>query len=150
MKYPGKKVGGALAAVVAGLVLGAGAAFGVAAWLPRERLGWFELEGVPVRLDGRAVEDWRHVNDVLAKPTPEFVEKMLRAWDPPSNPEQWTPPPKELLERVFEVEYRPAPESTEVRKATVQRYLPTLLQSGGRMHPAAYARHVVVATETVK
>lgn len=115
-------------------------------WPRTERRGWFELAGTPIRLDGRAVEDWAHVNDLLARPVDDLVRRIEAVHAAAARGE---PVPREFLEREFLIEYRPAARPDTLERAVVRRYLESVVAWGGRLHPTCHARHELVATTPV-
>lgn len=114
-------------------------------WPRQERTGWFELAGTPVALDSVPVEDWEHVNDLLARPVADLrqrIDALAVASAHGGLPEA------EFFERAFEITFRPDGDGP-VQCALVRRYLSTALAWGGRRHPTSYARHEVVRVEPV-
>ncbi len=111
-------------------------------WWPRAAPGWFELDGRPVAIDGRPVEDWRHANDVLASSAPAVVATHLAH-------RQSRHPPAELFDREFTIDYEPRGATGSVR-VRVRRYQPITVVYGGRAHPAASARYEIVGAPTSK
>ena len=122
-------------AVGLGFVLTSLATFVVRQWPRQHALGWFELAGRPVAVDGQPVEDWRHANERLARSAAE-IHPVIEKYRKVDNP------PIEVLDREFTIDYVPAG-AADRQRVTVRRFMPTRLLWGGSHHPIAYARYEV-------
>ncbi|MCA8968367.1 MAG: hypothetical protein KDC95_01235 [Planctomycetes bacterium] len=107
------------------------------------RRGWFELDGQPVRLDGIPVADWLEVNNDLARPADDLEAKMTAYHERTRRSGKWE---REILDRVFVLEYRPVESADVLRRVVVQRFYLSEIAGGGQEHPSGYARHEIVET----
>lgn len=110
-------------------------------WPEHHRLGWFELAGRPIAVDGEPVEDWTHANEVLARSVAD-IEPRLEQF------RQAQQAPVEFLDRRIAIAYAPDAAPGRTERVLVQRWLPGHIALGGaRHHPAAYARYEIVDGE---
>lgn len=123
-----------------GFVLTSAATIAVLQWPSRRPLGWFELPGQPLAVDGQPVSDWRHANEVLARSAaaihPE-LEKYRNA----------QPMPEEVFDRAFAIDVATDVAAGRRERVLVRRFVPTRVLWGAQHHPIAYARYEVVDAE---
>jgi hypothetical protein len=131
-------------AVLLGFAVSCLASLTYLCWPRQERRGWFELAGTPVRLDGQTVQDWQHVNDLLARPVADLHARIEAIHAANARGGHVAP---EFLDREFLVEYRPAARPDTLQRTLVRRYMSSAFW-GGNSHPTGYARHELVADET--
>lgn len=125
--------------VIASFVLSSAATFAGLQWPTGVKIGWFELDGRPLAIDGHRVEDWRHANEILARSTAEIMTKMNKI----RGSERGI---RELFDRDFEIDYVPRDEQLSVR-VVVRRFMSTRLLTGGSHHPSTAARYEVVTAK---
>jgi hypothetical protein len=125
-------------AIALSFVLTGAVTFAGLRWPRQQPMGWLELDGRPVAVDGERVEDWRRVNEVLARSAAHFVTRI--------EDHRKDHTCRELLDREFAIDYLPRANAARAERVVVRRYLPTLLLWGGSHHPIAYARYEVVAS----
>lgn len=106
-------------------------------WWPDARLGWLELAGRPLALDGQRVADWRHVNELLARSATDIWAKSGAFWEGRETPAA------EILDRQFVVDYQPAGREQRER-VVVDRFMVWSRLDVNR-HPIGAARYAVVA-----
>ncbi|MCA8948987.1 MAG: hypothetical protein KDE27_05760 [Planctomycetes bacterium] len=111
-------------------------------WPTERRQGWFELAGRPVALDGRPVQDWAHVNEILARHLSAAVEQTSL----PASDEML----RKNLEWVFELDHAPDTAPDRRHRATVRQTLPQLYFWGGNVHPVAHARYEILGEESIE
>lgn len=110
-------------------------------WWPSEyRPGWFELEGRPVAIDGRPVEDWRHVNEILARYAVAAVGDKRPSFGPGHKDEEFV--------REFVLDFAPG-DPGHVQRATVRQCQDTSGFFMGGMHPIGKARYTIVSVQPV-
>ena len=119
-----------------GFVLTSVATLVAVRWPEKRLLGWFELDGQPVAVDGQCVESWRQANEVLARSAAEVQLELEKYRDAATRP-------SEVLDREFTVDYVPDPATGRAERVLVRRFMPTRLLWGGNVHPIGYARYEV-------
>ena len=112
-------------------------------WPRYVRPGWFQLEGQPRAVDGQPVQDWQHVNEVLARMaaatcTPLRDLHVLHA----TNRTAGEPP--EPPDRLFTLDYIPAAGDNQLRQVVVRQRVPGRVLWADQ-HPIFFACHEVVA-----
>lgn len=127
---------------VLSFVLSGALAFTGLAWPRSERPGWFQLDGQPRALDGQPVQDWQHVNEVLAR-TVAATCGPLREQHELHATKRATGSPPEPPDRIFTLDYVPAAGDGQLRRVAVRQHVPSRVLWASQ-HPISYASHEVV------
>lgn len=112
-------------------------------WWPRSvRPGWFELEGRPRAVDGLPVEDWQHVNELLAKFAVAACPELQRSHAANQSGGQ----PLAAVEREFRFDYVPADSDGSLQRVVVRQSVPSRVLWADR-HPVWYATYEIVTAD---
>jgi hypothetical protein len=110
-------------------------------WRQTTRLGWFELDGRPVAIDGVPVADWQHANEMLARMAATTCSEMCQLEQ--RKPQAPIPSP-EPRARQFSCDYVPAEGDGGTRRIVVCQALPGRVLWGG-FHPIVFATYSIEA-----